>query len=175
MADSSTAGQLSESLEDYLEAILEIEGDKRVARPKDIARRLGVSPSSVTAALQNLAARALVNYAPYEIVTLTKGGARLAREVRRRHHALFRFFRDFLQLDSKEANELACRMEHQLSARALERLMKLMDFIESCPYSGARETFMSGAMSGPDTSDAGEDGKEDDLVPPPPADRGWCR
>jgi DtxR family Mn-dependent transcriptional regulator len=127
--------ELSQSLEDYLEAILEIEGEKHAARPKDIARRLEVSAPSVTAALQNLGGRGLVNYAPYDVVTLTSRGHRLARDVRRRHDALRRFFGDFLRLDSSEADHLACHMEHQLSPQALERLVQLMDFIESCPHS----------------------------------------
>jgi DtxR family Mn-dependent transcriptional regulator len=127
--------ELSESLEDYLEAILDIEGEKQAARPKDIALRLQVAPPSVTAALQNLGRRGLVNYAPYDVVTLTPRGRYLARDVRRRHDALERFFGDFLQLDPSEADDLACRMEHQLSPQALKRLVKLMDFIETCPHS----------------------------------------
>ena len=134
MASPPATEHLSESLEDYLEAILEIEDEKHAARPKDIAQRLKVSPPSVTAALQNLGARGLVNYAPYDLVTLTSRGHRLARDVRRRHDALRRFFADFLRLDSHEADDLACRMEHQLSPQAFQRLVKLMDFIESCPH-----------------------------------------
>ena len=51
----STTLKLSASLEDYLEAIFHIEKSRRVARAKDIARRLNVKGSSVTGALQALA------------------------------------------------------------------------------------------------------------------------
>lgn len=135
MSPSPASEHLSDSLEDYLEAILEIEDKKCAARPKDIAQRLKVSPPSVTAALQNLGARGLVNYAPYDVVTLTPRGHRLAQDIRRRHDALKRFFSDFLRLDPSEADDLACYMEHRLSLQAYERLVKLMDFIESCPHS----------------------------------------
>lgn len=129
---------LSESLEDYLEAILDIEREKQAARPKDIARRLHVSPPSVTAALQNLAARKLVNYAPYDLVTLTPRGRRAARDVRRRHDALRRFFTQLLRLDAEEADDVACHMEHALPAHALSRLTEFMDFIEGSPHGGVK-------------------------------------
>ncbi|OFW61739.1 MAG: hypothetical protein A2133_06315 [Actinobacteria bacterium RBG_16_64_13] len=129
--------RLSESLEDYLEAILSIEGEKQAARPKDIARRLSVSPPSVTAALQNLAARGLVNYAPYDLVTLTARGRRLASDVRRRHEVLRRFFNDLLKLDLREADDVACHMEHALPPHVLTRLVEFMDFVNDSPCGGA--------------------------------------
>lgn len=133
---ASADARLSESLEDYLEAILAIEDAKHAARPKDIARRLSVSPPSVTAALQNLSTRGLVNYAPYDLVTLTPAGRRLATDVRRRHDALRRFFIDLLRLEAREADDVACHMEHALPPHALERLVEFMDFIEDSPHGG---------------------------------------
>ncbi len=130
---SPAEGQLSESLEDYLEAILSIEGEKQAARPKDIARRLSVSAPSVTAALRNLAARGLVNYSPYDLVTLTTHGRQIAADVRRRHEALRRFFTDLLKLEENEADEIACHMEHALPPHVLTRLVAFMDFIDGCP------------------------------------------
>lgn len=130
----SQDGGLSESLEDYLEAILAIEDEKQAARSKDIARRLSVSPPSVTAALQNLAGRGLVNYAPYDLVTLTKRGRKIAADVRRRHEALRRFFTELLKLDPDEADRIACHMEHSLPSHVLIRLVDFMDFIGECPW-----------------------------------------
>lgn len=135
---------LSESLEDYLEAILAIEGEKQAARPKDIARRLSVSPPSVTAALQNLGARKLVNYAPYDLVTLTDRGRQLALDVKKRHEALRRFFVDLLQLDSAESDSIACHMEHLLPAHALGRLVEFMDFIDNSPHRGVNWSARTG-------------------------------
>ncbi len=131
------AGDLSESLEDYLEAILAIENEKKAARPKDIARFLSVSSPSVTGALQRLARHKLINYAPYDLVTLTDEGRCLALDIKRRHEALLRFFVDVLQLDSEEANKIACHAEHALSAEALARLIKFMDFLDKARQ-GAR-------------------------------------
>ncbi|MCK4511033.1 MarR family transcriptional regulator, partial [bacterium] len=60
---------LTESQEDYLEAILAILEDKQAVRAKDIAKRLGVTGPSVTGALHVLSAKGVVNYAPYDVIT----------------------------------------------------------------------------------------------------------
>jgi DtxR family Mn-dependent transcriptional regulator len=128
--------RLSESLEDYLEAIKHIEEEKRAARPKDIARHLGVSPPSVTAALQNLGSRGLVNYHPYDLVTLTPRGRRVARDVIRRHEGLRRFFVDILRIDDEEADRVACDMEHAVPPQVMDRLLAFIDFIADSPHGG---------------------------------------
>jgi DtxR family transcriptional regulator, Mn-dependent transcriptional regulator len=79
--------QLSASLEDYLEAIFHVIEDKQAARAKDIVERLGVHNSSVTQALRALSERGLVNYAPYDLVTLTEAGRTAAAEVVEKHQA----------------------------------------------------------------------------------------
>jgi DtxR family Mn-dependent transcriptional regulator len=132
----SRTSHLSESLEDYLEAIERIEEEKRAARPKDIARHLGVSPPSVTAALQNLGARGLVNYHPYDLVTLTPRGRRVARDVIRRHEGLQRFFVDILRIDVEEADRVACDMEHAIPSHVMDRLLTFIDFIADSPHGG---------------------------------------
>jgi len=65
---------LTASLEDYLEAIFQIIAEKQAVRPKDIARRLKVSNASVTGALRSLAEKKLINYAPYDVISLTTDG-----------------------------------------------------------------------------------------------------
>lgn len=154
---AQSATSLSESLEDYLEAIYHIEEEKRAARPTDIARRLSVSPPSVTGALQNLATRGLVNYRPYDLVTLTPRGRRAARDVIRRHEALRRFFTDLLQLDAGEADKVACSMEHSLPPHVVARLGAFTDFIVDSPHGrplwSAKEGFRLDSPDAPPTAD----------------------
>lgn len=127
---------LSASLEDYLEAILHIVEAKGAARPKDIARHLDIGNSSVTAALKTLAARELVNYAPYEVITLTDGGEKAARDVVRRHETLREFFVRVLAADEKLADESACRMEHAVPGELVDRFLRFLEFVEMCPKGG---------------------------------------
>lgn len=128
--------ELSASLEDYLEAIFHITADKGAARAKDISRRLKVNSSSVTGALRVLAERALINYAPYDLITLTPEGRKAAEDVIRRHEVLRDFFVKVLAIDEQEAEEGACRMEHAVPGLILERLIQYIDFLETCPRCG---------------------------------------
>ena len=132
------SGALSASLEDYLEAIFHIVAQKQAARATDIARRLKVSASSVTGALRSLADRGLVNYRPYDIITLTGKGQGAAEEVVRRHEALREFFVKVLAVEAGEADEAACRMEHSVPRPILERLIQFAEFVEFCPRGGSR-------------------------------------
>ena len=75
--------KLSASLEDYLEAILNLGSENNFARSKDIAQLLGVSRASVTGALRVLKKKGLANYKPYDYVTLTKSGRVAAGEIGR--------------------------------------------------------------------------------------------
>ncbi|MCD4690386.1 metal-dependent transcriptional regulator [bacterium] len=125
--------ELTESQEDYLEAILNIIEEKGAVRAKDIAERLDVKSPSVTGALRALRARELVNYEPYDVITLTPVGRRRAREVIRRHEVLKRLFIRSLGAGIREADRAACRMEHGLPARLVGRLERFLDLVEGCP------------------------------------------
>ncbi len=130
------AEKLSSSMEDYLEAIFHIVSEKQAARAKDIANRLNVNNSSVTGALRTLSEKGLINYAPYDLITLTETGKERARSVVRRHDALKNFFIRILCAEHDEAEETACKMEHSISPDILQRLIFFMDFVESCPKCG---------------------------------------
>jgi DtxR family Mn-dependent transcriptional regulator len=127
------ATRLSASLEDYLKAIFHIVAENEVARAKDVAGRLGVTRSSVTVALRALAERDLINYAPYEVVTLTAEGTRISKDVVRRHRTLQDFFIKALSVGSSLAEKAACDMEHALPREILEPLTDFVDFVERCP------------------------------------------
>jgi DtxR family Mn-dependent transcriptional regulator len=124
---------LSDSLEDYLEAIHHIVHRKGAARGKDISERLKVNRSSVTGALRALAEKKLVNYAPYDLVTLTPEGGRVAERIIHRHEVLKDFISRVLGLEERIAEENACRMEHAVSEPVLDRLAHFIDFIRICP------------------------------------------
>lgn len=133
-----TADTLTASLEDYLEAIFHIIAEKEAVRPKDIAKRLEVSNASVTGALRALAERALIRYAPYDVITLTPEGKAAAKDVIRRHEVLCDFFVKVLAVDVADADSAACRMEHSIPKVILERFIKFAEFVDVCPRGGAK-------------------------------------
>lgn len=128
--------KLSESLEDYLEAIFELERTQKVARAKDIAEKLGVQRGSVTGSLKILEAKGLINYEPYSFITLTGKGAKIAGKIAQHHTILKNFFTNVLQVDEETANETACRMEHIISEDSINRLVSFIDYIYGCPKTG---------------------------------------
>ena len=136
----STSPLLSESLENYLEAILHIVEEKHAAKPRDIAKALSVSNSSVTGALRTLADKALINYAPFEVITLTEQGAQIANNIVKRHKVFHDFFVNILAIEEEEADEVACRMEHAVTPVVLERFTQFLDYVERSPIGGARWT-----------------------------------
>ncbi len=128
--------KLTASQEDYLEAIYHISAEKMAARAKDISRRLDVRASSVTGALRTLGKTGLINYAPYDLITLTDEGRVVAEEIVRRHQALEHFLVNVLGVEAKEADEAACRMEHSVPKAIVNRLIKYAEYVEKCPKGG---------------------------------------
>jgi DtxR family Mn-dependent transcriptional regulator len=120
--------KLSASLEDYLEAILNLSADSKVARSKDIAEAMEVSRSSVTGALRTLAEKQLVNYKPYGYITLTAQGRALAKKVARRHNIIKSFFVNVLGVDPTTAGQAACKAEHALGPKIVDRLLHFIEF-----------------------------------------------
>ncbi|WP_457575076.1 metal-dependent transcriptional regulator [Desulfolithobacter sp.] len=128
--------RLSASLEDYIEAIYHITCEKQEARGKDIAARLGVSGASVTEALRSLSQKGLINYTPYEAITMTDQGRTVAEDVVHRHQALKKFFIDVLAIDQEIAEEGACKIEHAAPQEIIDRLVQFTRFLEVCPRGG---------------------------------------
>jgi DtxR family Mn-dependent transcriptional regulator len=141
--------RLSASLEDYLEAIFWAVAATGRARPRDIAKRLHVKASSVTGALQVLAAKDYVQYEPYEAVTLTRAGFDAGARVARRHHILRVHLTELLGIDEETADQGACRLEHGIPPVVVDRLVQFHSFLKNLP-SECRQHVMSFSENGRD-------------------------
>lgn len=130
---TSRRNKLSASLEDYIEVIYNLIAEKNFARSKDISARLEVSGASVTEALRSLSRKGLVNYAPYEAITLTTRGRRAAQDVVRRHDALKQFFVEVLDIEPALAEQGACRVEHAAPQAIIDRMINFINYLESYP------------------------------------------
>jgi DtxR family Mn-dependent transcriptional regulator len=123
---------LTSVMEDYLEAIFDLDQEKKVVRVRDIANRLDVKMPTVTSMLKTLSGRGLVHYEKYEYVELTKEGNALGKEIHRRHVILYHFLTDILSVPAKTADKEACMMEHALGSDTLGRITSFMAFIQQC-------------------------------------------
>ena len=125
--------QLSESLEDYLEAIFIISSENGEVRSKDIVDYFGVKPPSVTGALHALAKTNHIKYQPYKLITITPKGIKQAENIIKKHEGLKSFFMNILGADSEVAEEDACKIEHSISESLLSRLLSFTEYIQACP------------------------------------------
>jgi DtxR family Mn-dependent transcriptional regulator len=119
---------LSHSLEDYLEAIYQLETKNRVARVKDIADLLNVQMPSVTGAIKNLKSKNLVNYEKNSFISLSEQGMAAAKSVQNRHSALQDFLETVLLLPPKTAKTMACTMEHAIGPETAQRFLNCTRF-----------------------------------------------
>ena len=120
-------------MEDYLEAIYELEKEEGVSKVSSIGRRLGVKMPTVNSAINKLTERKLVIHDSYGDVGLTKEGLEIAREVSHRHNVLTLFLSEILGVDGETSRQDACEMEHSLSPETAKRLTSLVEFILEAP------------------------------------------
>lgn len=112
---------MTQSLEDYLEAIYMLIADGKPAQVRDVALMLSVKMPSVVKAIRELKKMELVTQEPYANIELTAKGMRLAKHVLNRH-TLIRSFLMKLGVNRKTADKDACLMEHILSAETIDKI-----------------------------------------------------
>jgi DtxR family Mn-dependent transcriptional regulator len=125
---------LTASLEDYLETVYEMVGEQSFARVKDIAKKRGVRAGSVSPAMRRLAELGLIRYERREYIALTPEGEQEARRILARHQLLARFLTDILEVPAELSDADACAMEHGLSGEAMDRLVRLFEFVEESEH-----------------------------------------
>ncbi|MFW6189475.1 MAG: metal-dependent transcriptional regulator [Planctomycetota bacterium] len=145
------ADQLTSTLERYLEAVYRLERERGAARVRDIAERVEVHKSTVTSALRSLAEKGLVNYEPYEAITLTPEGRRRGRRLDLRHRVISDFLSHVLGVEAEAAERNACRMEHAMDQRVLEHIVCFLTFLQRHPrmdaeWVGEFRRFSEGAV-----------------------------
>jgi DtxR family Mn-dependent transcriptional regulator len=108
---------LTQSIQDYLKHIYELNEHGRTASTNDLAVRLNIAPASVTGMLQRLASSKppLVVYKKHQGVTLTRAGEKAALEVIRHHRLLEAFLVSTLGYSWDEVHHEADRLEHVIS------------------------------------------------------------
>jgi len=86
----------TESVQDYLKTIFDIQREQGRVSTTVLAERLRNSPASVTGMLKKLASLNLVDYEPYQGAVLTPAGEKIALEVIRHHRLIERYLAEAL-------------------------------------------------------------------------------
>ena len=113
--------KLHASGEDYLETILVLQKKRGMVRSVDVARHMEVSKPSVCHAVATLRDGGFLTMDEDHFLHLTDVGREVAEKIYERHC----FFTEQLitvGVDSKTAEEDACRIEHVISTESFERL-----------------------------------------------------
>jgi len=117
---------LSESMEDYLEAIFNLIRKNGSARVTDIANQLEIAASSVNQGLKKLNKKGLVTQEKYGPIKLTEAGLKTAEKIRCKHKILYLFLNKTLGVSKENADQDACIIEHALSD---ESFSKMVDYL----------------------------------------------
>src|SRR5204862_225041 len=127
----------TESVDDYLKAILELSGPKEQRVTSNaLAGHLDVRAASVTGLLQKLAIQrpSFIKYEKHHGVALTEMGKRRATEILRHHRLLERFLHDVLDFSWDEVHDEAERLEHYISERLEDRIAAKLGDPEVDPH-----------------------------------------
>ena len=119
-------GNMYESGEDYLEAILRVKESKGTVHSVDVAKKLGVSKPSVSRAVGILKRDGYLEDGEGTELEFTKKGLEKATNVYSRHRLLTDFFVKITGVSKEQAEENACRVEHDIDADIVAGIEKWM-------------------------------------------------
>ncbi len=113
--------EIRKSSEDYLESMLMMKEQHGFVRSIDVAEHLGVTKPSVSYATKRLRENGYITMDRDGLITLTDSGMEIAKKIYTRHKILRQFFLD-LGVSEKNAEDDACKIEHDLSVETFEAL-----------------------------------------------------
>lgn len=131
---------LSSSLQDYLEAILELSEVNSTVRVTDLAKKLNIAKASVSQSISKLVDLNLVQQESYGPIELTSTGREQALKVRRRHRMLRKFLIEILGVKPEIAEKDACKMEHTISPETMDKLVDFLAASEQLPQEEPKMT-----------------------------------
>ncbi len=118
--------QLFESSEDYLERILMLELKNGNVRSIDIAESMNFSKASVSVAMKKLKENDYIVIESNGHIHLTEKGKEIANKIYERHLYLTKGL-VMLGVSEKQAKIDACKLEHDLSEEAFNKIKELID------------------------------------------------
>jgi len=114
------------NMEDYLEAIWDLQNNKGYIKAKDIADKLDVKRPSVSEMIKKLKEEEFISYEKYGGITFTEKGKKLGKEIKKRHDLFVDFLR-IIGVSEKNSQKDACKIEHDVSS---ETVSCLLDYVK---------------------------------------------
>src|ERR1700759_1790076 len=120
--------------ENYLKSIYHLALNSESVSTNQLAALLNTKASSVTDMLKKLSEKELINYTPYQGVSLTADGEKIAVNIIRKHRLWEFFLVEKLNFKWDEVHEMAEELEHISSTELIDRLDKFMDYPKYDPH-----------------------------------------
>lgn len=125
--------EVTHSMGHYLMAVRDQLKEMGYARVTDVASRLNVSRSSVSAALASLRDKGYLTEDKNHFFQMTKEGQNLAAQIYANHLLLATFFHKILGVKEDAALVDACQIEHLLSAETSRKLYCMVHYFLDNP------------------------------------------
>jgi len=119
-------------LEDYLEAIYNLNEEKGYVSAADISEKLAVKPPTVSNMVRNLADKGYLEHKRYRGMRLTPSGERIARSVIKRHQVISELI-SMLGVDDQTAYIDTEGIEHHVHPSTLRRFERLAEYLRENP------------------------------------------
>ncbi|MDR2571751.1 MAG: metal-dependent transcriptional regulator [Oscillospiraceae bacterium] len=117
-------GEISHTMEDYLEMIFRCAKDGKYIRVNHLASLLNVQPPSASKMAAKLRESGMVRFEPYGIIELTVQGEKIGAELLHRHEVLNSLF--CLINNSDSELELVEKIEHYFNARTIKNIEQFL-------------------------------------------------
>ena len=114
----------SQSVEDFLKAVYNLQGEGERVSTNALADALNISAPAVTDMAQRLVDEGTVDYLKYRGVRLTNEGERVALQMLRRHRLIETYLVQDLGYQLHEIHEEAEALEHTVSDRFVEAIAR---------------------------------------------------
>ncbi|RRD48373.1 metal-dependent transcriptional regulator [Arachnia propionica] len=126
--------ELIDTTEMYLRTVYELIEEGVPPLRARIAERLHQSGPTVSQTVARMERDGLLTVSPDRIIKLTPKGAKLARDVMRKHRLAECLLTQVIGLEWDKVHDEACRWEHVISEDVEARLVKILDGPTISPY-----------------------------------------
>lgn len=128
------AGEVTTTIESYLEAVFELEEiGERVTQAR-LARWFGVSAPAVSEIVHRMERMALITFNSDRAVVLSEDGRRRAEAEAVRHRTIERYLVDVLGVPWHLSDEEVRKMEPGVSDVVFERMRAALGGVDRCPH-----------------------------------------
>ena len=125
---------LSQSAEDYLKVVYKLQDKHGEVATNAVSERMNVSAASVTNMIKKLADMGLVLHVPYQGVTLTETGRKVALEIIRHHRLLELYLAQAMGYSWDKVDAEAERLEHVISEEFEDKIDEMLGFPTLDPH-----------------------------------------